>query len=205
MKNNAPGKIRTILNEMSPEQRRNISSQIEVLMKSDMRYVVKSWCSKYQYRAQETFGWAYDDLEQQVRIAMWKGLATFDTSQNVKLTTYLSAVIENHFKSLSKKCRSKRNARTKLLCVEEVYEDKEIFVEGLDDWLSYSSSVTRVLDQLNQLEKEVLALHLVEGVSINTMVEKLGIKRHVVISVLKSVKLKIKLNIQELVDEEDTV
>lgn len=115
------GSISKKLSSMTQEEHNAIGREIEVLLNGKMKYITQKYIRQFQNTAQETFGWNRDDLLQHVRIAMWRGLATFDASKGFQKQTYLSTILFHFFMSLSKKTRSKKNALTKLYCVDEVY------------------------------------------------------------------------------------
>lgn len=199
------GKTETILLNLSRERANEIGLRVEHLIKTDMRYIVNRYISQYRLNVADTFGWTREDLLQQIRITMWKGLATFDESKNFKVTTYLSAILFNYFMSLSKKCRSLRNSQSKLYCVENIFDSQAASDDMVDDWVSYTNSLKELMENLSLMEIIVLKLQIEAGYGVTTISEKLKLKKPVVIGIIKSVKRKLKLLVQEQQNEEDSI
>lgn len=200
-----PGKTQEILLNLPRERADEIGRQVEVHLRTDMAYIVNRYVKSYRTAVSNTFGWTEEDLVQQVRIVFWKGLATYKPEKQFKITTYLSAILHNYFNSLYKKCRSLRNSRTKLLCVENIYEtDASVTLEGADDWYDYARSFNYFMDKLSEIETTILNLKLTRGDSIAAISEKLEMPKHQVVAIEKAIKSKISQHLKEIEDEEDS-
>jgi len=171
-----------------------------------MRYISHKYVNQFRVAAFDTFGWTREDLMQQVRITMWKGLATFDPAKKFKVTTYLSAILFHYFMSLSKKCRSNKNAQSKLVCVEDGMElDLATDDFSLDEVMESSESMSYFIGKLKARELEVLNLLYIERKNVTEVSKSLKIPKQQVTDFTRSIKAKLRDHIRELEDEEDKV
>lgn len=200
------GKTEKILRTLSPERKREIGEEIEHLLRTDMRYIAHKYVNQFRVAAFDTFGWTREDLMQQVRITMWKGLATFDPSKKFKITTYLSAILFHYFMSLSKKCRSNKNAKSKLVCVEDGM-DAEMAVDdfSLDELMDSSESMSYFLGKLKAQELDALTLLYIERKNVTEVSRSMKLSKQQVSDLTRSIKTKLRDHIRELEDEEDQV
>lgn len=176
---------------LTPQQSNELGLQVEVLIKTDLNYIVNKYVRQYRSAAHETFGWTQDDLMQHIRIILWKGLATFDPSKNFKITTYLSTILYYQMGNFSKSCQSTKNSNSKLYCPEVLHiTDDLITHETAEDWACYAQSFKLLMSKLNIKEKEVLYCHLVSGASIADMEKKLRVSRTEVVAIIKTIKIK---------------
>lgn len=172
------GKIQNALNSLTPERNREIGKEIEAVLKDELSYIVNKYIRAYSYAVYDTFGWTPEDLMQNVRVLLWKGLATFSDAANVKKTTYLNAILRNYFLTVSKKCKSKRNSQAKLTSVGEVYDDFEERMEEATDTIIASMTAEtykKFVQTLHPFEAEVFDLCFLIGHEPMEVAKMLGV------------------------------
>lgn len=196
-------KTEQILRNLSKSESNEIGLRVERHIKTDMAYIVNQYVNNYRHAVADTFGWTRDDLMQEVRLALSKGLATFDVSKNFKITTYLSVILFNRFVSLAKQIRATKHSSTKLVCVETIFESEGDLADGVDDWMDCTTSLSYFLDKLTAQEGEILHLQLIHGYSVAAIAELFAVPKHHIAAVVKSMKRKLRAHVKELEDEED--
>lgn len=174
---------------LSREEANQVGLKVEALMKKELAYIVNKYVTQYQQAAFETFGWERDDILQHIRVALWKGVATFNPDFGFKIETYLSSILDKTFLNLSRKCKTKKHSLTKLYCPENFYESEEtIFQETGEDWVRYAQSFSVLVGSLNQKENKIMVRYLVYGESTNEISKNTKIKKTEVIKLLKNIK-----------------
>lgn len=185
-------KTRNVLLSLSDEERDRLGLETERLIKNEMSYIVNQYVYRYQQAALNTLGWDRDDLLQYIRMVLYKGVVTFTPDKNVKITSYLSAILYYQMGNLSTKIQNKKNSNSKLYCPEVFYEsDEMIDFTTAEDWLLYAKKFEGILDRLNKSEKKILIYHLIYGHTLGQIEEKLLIPRSEIVKSLKTLKKKI--------------
>lgn len=193
-------------------------------MSDKMKYITTWYANKYQSNAVALFGWTRDDLMQNIRVVMWKGLATFDASKKFKVETYLSKILEHYFANLAKRCRVAQKYRSPN-SFDMSFDDEEKFsshdhvyrnqftseIKAPDAVLQDSRSVQRFLGRLTDFEFKVLELSIYgeDGeagrprATYNTaqIAKKLNVPRNQVSQALKSLRIELKHHLR--MDEDD--
>lgn len=175
-------------------------------MNNEMKYLVNKYVYRYINTVGSTFGWNEDDLRQEITIILWKGVATFDESRKIKMTTYLSTILYYQMGNLSKKCQNKKNSMSKLYCPEDLFESE--FTSDLtscEDWFAYSQSFYILMDKMTKLESQVLISHLLDGNSITQIQKKLKIKKPLIVAAFKSLKEKMNKYLGDYDEQKDSL
>ena len=94
-------KTRDRIKSLSREESNRIGEEVEQLLKGEMKSVADSYIRNYRNSVRNTFGWTPEDLKQEIRLKMFKGLATFDPDLGYKKTTYVSNILQNFFKNIT--------------------------------------------------------------------------------------------------------
>lgn len=189
----------TVLMSLTRQQSNELGLQVEKLIKNEMSYIVNKYVRQYRSAAQETFGWTTDDLMQHIRFIMFRGMATFDVSKGFKITTYLSTILYYQMGNFSKACQSNKNANSKLYCPETLHPSEETTTkETAEDWYSYMETFKLLMGKLSEKEKRILYLHLVDDHSITEMEAETKLPRAEIVSIIKTLKLKISEHMSEV-------
>jgi len=178
---------------LNESEKNQIGIQIEDLIKNELNYIVNLYLRKYKNAALNTFGWDQDDLLQHIRIIMFKAVATYDGGKNAKMTTYVSRVLYYQMANFSKKCKSKKNLLSQMYFPDVIFDCEETMtVETSEDWAIYTQNFKILQDNLTPRETKVLLRYLAYGDSVTRMIEVLKLDRIVIVSCLKSIKVKMK-------------
>lgn len=148
------------LKSIDPGRAAEIGDEIERLIKGEMAYIVNWYIRNYQFAVRETFGWTPEDIMQEIRVTFWKGLATFDRSNKIKITTYLSTMLHNMFANVTKSCQSQKNFGTKLSREDGLSQGQEPQDHDTPDSLfEISEASNRVEAVLAPLERRAMRHH----------------------------------------------
>lgn len=126
------GRVERTLRRLGKKRNDELGAEVERLMKNEMAWITNRYILQYRHSAFDIFSWTTDDLRQQIRVIMWRGLAVYKKDRGVKVTTYLSAVLFHWFISFSRRCHSKKNSQARLHCVDQLFYSSND-VEGMDD------------------------------------------------------------------------
>lgn len=201
-----PGKIKAAIDALTPEQNRQISIEIDDLIRGEMSYIVGKYVRNYSFILGDTFGWSSDDILQQIRIRFWRGLATFDESKKVKKTTYLGDILSKYFSTLLKRCRSKKNKNTKMSPIGDsfsIFEMDENIVESFETMQTTEKNESYLLfiSKLSDFEAEVFELFFIIGYQISVISEILNVKPRKISTTIKTLKELVRQHYQDLDDE----
>lgn len=204
-----------MLLSLTEEQKTAIGLRIEELLQNEMRYIANFYISRYRAATAASLGWSKEDLTQSVKIALWKGLATFDSSKNFKVETYLSSILRKYFASLAKRCRSAKKNRVLHIedCVRGELDDSASAQDHLmanhpkseenrpDDLAHKQTSIERFTSKLSDLELKVLEAHVVKGRSIPVVAKDLNLPRNQITKTVKALRIELKHHLRR--DEDD--
>lgn len=180
-----------------------------------MRYITSWYVKRYKIAAAAALGWSEDDLMQNIRISMWKGLATFDPSKKFKVETYLSSILEKYFSSLAKRCRSA--FKHKMVSMQELvgdtydthivgHEESDISwirdqlyklqyttdAHGPDDLAYQKKRVAEFAERLTELELLVLQEHVISGKSLPSIAKETGTPLNRVTRTIKDLRIELR-------------
>lgn len=183
-----------------------------------MRFLATRYVKRYRKSVEELFGWTPDDLMQHIRIAVWKGLATFDPKRGIKVETYLSTIINNFFNSLAKRCGGAARHRPVMLTdLHDEYEgcaflQEQLFhkqhatpqgVEPVDEHASRAEWSEYFIGKLTALEAQVGRYHFIEGVSLQSLADEMHLTRQALNDAAQSFKHKLLQHVREEEDDGD--
>jgi len=190
------GKIYKLLHSISNEKKEELGFKMESLIKGDLAYIVNKYIVRYSYAVKATFGWDEDDLMQYIRMALWKGVATYDPTKRAKEVTYLSRILDYAFANLAKKCNTKKHSLSKLYFPDQLFITEDLTIdETAEDWLQYAKSFSAIKDQITKKEMKVLVKHLLMDQDIMEIAESLSLKRSDVIKIIKNLRDKMELTL----------
>lgn len=87
----------------TPEQKANLSVRIEHLIETDLKQTIGFYINRYKKTFDRKLGLTEDDLMNDIREQVWKGLLTWNAKGKANLKTYLNSLISNRFLTLLKK------------------------------------------------------------------------------------------------------
>lgn len=94
--------------EQTPDQRAKNSIDIEKLLQNDLKATIESLYSKYGEAFDHKLGMSKDDIINDMRIQIWKGLLNFKPERNVRLKTYLDNLVKNRFNTFRRRASLKK-------------------------------------------------------------------------------------------------
>ena len=190
------GKIYKLLHSIPDVKREELGLKVESLISRELSYIVNRYISRYTYAVKNTFGWDEDDLLQYIRLALWKGVATYDPTKKAKEVTYLSRILEYAFANLAKKCNTKKHSLSKLYFPDQIFITEELTIdETAEDWLQYMRSFSAIKDKISKVEMKILVKHLLMDQDIKDIANDLDLKRSDVISIIKNIRSKMELTL----------
>jgi DNA-directed RNA polymerase specialized sigma subunit len=198
MKRNKRTKTVDKLLSLSTERSNEIGIEVYRLMEHELKYIVSFYVYRYRNTVESVFGWDEDDLRQHIATILWKGVATFDPSKNIKMTTYLSGILFYQMGNLSYTIQNKKHSSLKIVFPDQLYDTTAMIdFTSSEDWASYTQSFKILMGKMSELEMKVLVSHLLKGDSISTMQQDFKVNKQDIVSAIKSLTHKMKNCIEE--------
>jgi RNA polymerase sigma factor (sigma-70 family) len=193
------GKIKSKLLSLDKNKLQELNHEIEYLIKNDLSFIINKLINSYYYTLKETFGYEREDIMQLIRIRLWRGLATFDSSKNVKKTTYLYSVLNNYFLTLSTMSKALKNKNSKFTFLDDE-EDKNDDVFDKQNFQTYEQSefneidenfFYRIQNRLSLFERNVFILYFLMQNNHCEIAQRLGTGVKKISQTIKELKTKI--------------
>lgn len=182
-------KITKKIQKQTEKKRNEFSNKIDSLLKKELKKTVDIIVFKHLSYLENTLGYNKDDLLNDIRVAVWKGLLTYDSSKKVLLTTYLVNIINNMVSTLRTRANSNKN--TFLRFYADVH-DSDVAESDLVTEETGELIFERRQECLNDLkalsdEDEKIYRALAIGDSISKIMDDNGLKRHEAIGKIKNI------------------
>jgi DNA-directed RNA polymerase specialized sigma24 family protein len=97
------------MKSQSAEENQVSSQRIEYLINNDLKQTVRTYLSRYSKTLEQKLGLTRDDLINDIREQIWKGLITHDPNKKANLKTYLNHLIKNRFGVLFQRSKIQKN------------------------------------------------------------------------------------------------
>lgn len=172
-----------MLNQSESESQK-ASLDIESLIKKELRETVSTYLSKYGKTLDQKLGLTRDDLMNDIREQVWKGLLTHNPKGRANLKTYLNTLIKNRFGVLFKRSKIKKNNMVNYYA--DVYsttgiEEEHLITEETGETVFMRRQL--IMQDLNYLSPQdrMVYQELVLGNRLEEMVKSLKLQRHLVI------------------------
>lgn len=108
-KSKKKNKTKTLMLAQTPEQNAQAGYDIESLLRNEMSSTMSFYLNKYGMNIERRLGLTKDDLENDAREQIWKGLLTYSPCGGANLKTYLNNLLRNRFNTLLERSRKKKN------------------------------------------------------------------------------------------------
>lgn len=95
--------------KQSVKQNQKSAIDIERLLENDLRPTVETYIARFGKTLDAKLGLTEDDLVNDMREQIWKGLLTFNPNGAANLKTYLCTLIKNRFIVLFKRSKIRKN------------------------------------------------------------------------------------------------
>jgi DNA-directed RNA polymerase specialized sigma subunit len=145
-------KISNTLLCLSDKEKNNIGQEIEALIKKDLSYIIYQQISRCEKMVYDIMGWSREDLLQQVRIQLWRGLAMYNSHRNVKKQTFLSVILVNYFNFLMKKITRNKNMQTCFILREDDMVNVADENKSLEDVFYQNENLKELLGKLDETQ-----------------------------------------------------
>lgn len=148
------GKTEKALRVQTTTQRAKHSVDIEKILNKDMKKLIDFCINKYGLLINNKIGMDRDDLLNDVRFQIWKGLSTFKANKKIQLTTYLSNIITYRFKTLANKSNKKKHLSYVFMSsVESVIDDSKT-TEATENSPDFLIQRQQYLDKISMYLKD---------------------------------------------------
>lgn len=168
--------------------------KIEELMQVGLKKIIDQFVGKYADTFNNKLGMTEEDLLNDMREQIWKGLLTWNKAGKTKLSTYLICLIKNRFNTLLDK--STVGMRSRMDYYSDVFSS---VIEGSDGsetqdtgeaLFLHRQEIMRDRDSLEPAEREIY-MDLLMGYSIAEMMTKHDLSRMEVITSIKSINQRV--------------
>ena len=185
--------VKEVMKQQTQEQNQVSAETIELWLKGELSATVKHYIRKYGATLEKKLGLSNDDLENEARFEIWKGLLTYNKSK-AKLKTYLNKLVHNRFMTLYKKSSLPKNNMVDdyadVFASEPEAESEMVTADNAESLMEKREVIADVLDHLDgDLELAVLR-GLLMGDSLSAMSRENNVATPLVVMVVnKIVKL----------------
>ena len=181
--------------EQTAEQRVKNSEDIERLLETDLKATIESMYSKYGEAFDHKLGMSKDDIINDMRIQIWKGLLNFRPERNVRLKTYLDNLVKNRFNTFRRRASLKK--------YNSVDYFKNVFSHDGVDQEHFKTEETgeTILERRQELMKDLVSLtdgerrilsDLILGFTLDEMVQRNKLQLSEVISSINRIDARVR-------------
>lgn len=107
-----PSKIEVLMKAQTNEQKHLLSLEVERLMVEDLHRTITYYVSKYKVSFNVKLGMNEDDIMNDIRLQIYKGLLMRTEGGPANRKTYMDHVIKNRFSTLSQRITRNKYAAT---------------------------------------------------------------------------------------------
>ncbi len=140
------------------EQKAKLSLDIEYLIHNDLKNDVTFYLKRYSTILELKLGMTEEDLVNDIREQVWKGLLTWRNDGKANRKTYISNLIEKRFITLLQKTGAKKN--NIILYYADVFTTLQQKIDK--EYLETQETGEEILKQRQEAMKDLESLSLVE-------------------------------------------
>ncbi len=176
----------------TPQQKTNLSNQIEQLLGGELKQTAQYYIKKYQVTFERKLGLDEDDLMNHIREHIWKGLLTWSPSKGANQKTYLNTVISRAFATLYERSTARKHGLLEYHADLSATGDAECFEsrETGEALMLRRQEFMQDREALDGFECSVYA-DLLQGFNIDEMVRRHAKTRVTVISAIMRIDKRI--------------
>ncbi len=160
----------------SAEENQKSSHDIEKLIKIDLKDAIHTYLSRYSRVLDQKLGLTREDLMNDIREQVWKGIITHNPSGKANLKTYLNTLIKNRFGVLFKRSTLKKNNMINyyadVYALDNLEEEHLISEETGETLFIQRQSIMRDLGALSDFDQTVYQ-ELRQGKTLDEMEQSL--------------------------------
>jgi hypothetical protein len=192
LKSGTKNKTRTALLKQSPQDNARLSIEIKHWMEVEYKEAIASYIRKYGQIFERRLGMTRDDMLNDFREQIWKGLVTYDPAKKANKRTYLNNVMKNRIGVLLR-----RTSITKYNSIDyyaDIWSTPGVESENLEtndtpeSIFAYREILMKVNYSLSAFDKLVNA-DLIEGRSLEEMEKRHRVPRSEIIGAIKRIEL----------------
>lgn len=175
VKSRRVNKTKTLMLNQTPAQNADANLRIEVLLTGELKDTIKYHLGKYGKTFERKLGLTRDDLLNDMREQIWKGLLTHSPSGGANLKTWLNRLISNRFLVLLK--RSTIQKHNSVDYYGDVFsttgiDDETLMTEETGETIFEKRQIiAQEFESLNKEEK-LIYFDMTQGRGLSEMVEK---------------------------------
>jgi DNA-directed RNA polymerase specialized sigma24 family protein len=183
--------MRTAMLAQDEQAKLVASAQIEEWMKGELSSTIRHYIRKYGATFDRKLGLAKEDLENEIRMEIWKGILSYNKSK-AKLKTYLNRLIHNRFLTLYARSELGKNNMVDyfadVFATERVCESDKVTYENAESILEQRESVMEGLMGLQSELEFAIVRDLIVGETLTSMEQKHKVPRAVVIAAITKIE-----------------
>lgn len=191
--------MRTVMLAQSVEQNQVSSGQIEEWMQGELASTIRHFIRKYGGTLERKLGLSKEDLENEIRLEIWKGLLTFDPKK-AKLKTYFDRLIKNRFHTLYVRSELGKNNMVDYYAdvfgIDRMQESDYITYDTAETFLEHRETVMQGLVDLTDLEFAIVQ-DIVAGENLQTMSKKHNVRIPTLIGIIGTIDRLVRLEPRE--------
>jgi DNA-directed RNA polymerase specialized sigma24 family protein len=195
--------------EQTPAQKAALSIEIEQLIAGELKATISHFIRKYEDRLTYKLGIDRDDLMNDIRMQIWKGLISWSPDKKAKRYTYLSSIIEKRFRTLIRQAGTVKFSSISYYADPFTSKAREISEESTTTYESGEELLSRRQEQMqdycaiddvepaNAEEEKArarkLAIYqdLLQGAKISEMTKKHGVSRTEVVRLVNEISQRV--------------
>lgn len=159
-------------------------------MQNELRETVSTYLKKYGHTLDQKLGLTRDDLLNDIREQIWKGLLTHSPSGRANLKTYLNTLIKNRFGVLFKRSKILKNNMVNYY--SDVYattgiEDEHLITEETGETLFMQRQVIMQHQAALCVQDRIIYEELLLGNNLHEIESKLELTRPVIIGAINRI------------------
>lgn len=101
-------RMKTLMQGQTKEQNAVASAEIEKILKTELRDVINYYVGKYGRTLERKLGLRKEDLMNDMREQIWKGLLTHDPKKSAARKSYIYGLIKNRFNTLLERSNKRK-------------------------------------------------------------------------------------------------
>lgn len=184
-------KMRTAMLGQSQAQNKASSETIEEWIKGELAPTIRFYVRKYGATFDRKLGLTADDLKNEIRVEVWKGLLSYNKSK-AKLKTYLNRLIHNRILTLYARSELNKNNMVDyfadVFATERVADHDKVTYENAESILERRETVMEGLMGLGSDLEFAIVRDLMVGENLSAMEKKHQVSRAVVTAAIMKIE-----------------
>lgn len=176
--------------KQTPQERISNSVEIERLLQNELKTTIESIYNRNSMVFNHKLGMTKDDILNDMRMQVWKGLLTFKPELKIKLSTYLDNIIKNRFNTFRRRASLKKynslDYFKTLISHDGVDQEHFITEETGETILERRQELMKDLVSLTEKETKVMA-DLMVGFTLHEMARRNSITTNELVGIINKI------------------